>query len=276
MKTATIKLSNGILLPQVGFGTWKISDGEPAAKAVVEALETGYTLIDTATIYDNESGIGQGLKKTNIPRENYQITTKVWNTDQGYDPTLRAFEASLKRLDLTYIDNYLIHWPTPTNRRYHETWRALEHLYKEGLVKAIGVCNFNREHLEDLSLKAEIQPMINQIECHVGFQQNALRQYCQQQQIAIQAWRPLADGHFFDNPIIQTLTQKYHKTAAQIMLRFLVQEEMTLLVKSSSKKRMIDNLAIFDFTLEQADIAQLKTLDSPTGRLSGDPLVFGD
>lgn len=239
-------------MPWLGLGVYLSEAGEETENAVKEAIKAGYRSIDTAAFYKNEESVGKAMKESGVPREELFITTKVWNTDQGYDSTLAAFHESLKKLDLEYIDLYLIHWPV--KEKYKETWKALETLYKEGKARAIGVCNFQIHHLEDLLSEAEIVPMVNQVECHPRLTQKELLRYCQEHQIQLEAWSPLGRGRMLDEPILKELAEKYKKTVAQIILRWNLQCGIVTIPKSVKKHRILENADIFDFELSPEDM----------------------
>lgn len=254
-------LNNGIQIPQLGYGVWKVSDSEVAV-AVEQAMDTGYRLIDTATIYGNESGVGQAIANSVIAREELFITTKVWNADQGYDNTLRAFDASLEKLGLTEVDLYLIHWPTPKFDTYIETYKALEKLYKDGRAKAIGVCNFDIEHLERMMDECDVVPAVNQVECHPFLQQTELRTFCEEHDIQVEAYSPLMNGmNIMEHSVIQELAKKHDKTPAQIILRWHIQSDLVVIPKTVTPSRMKENLSVFDFELSASDMAFIATLD---------------
>lgn len=256
-----VTLNNGLRMPQLGFGVWKVPN-EEAAAAVGKALETGYTSIDTAMIYRNESGVGQAIKDTGIAREKLFITTKVWNADQGYDQTLRAFDESLERLGLDYIDLYLIHWPTPKFDQYVETYKALEKLYRDGRTKAIGVCNFEIEHLERLMSETDVKPVLNQVECHPYLAQNELKAFCAKHDIFVEAWSPLDQGgEVLTDEIIQQISKAHGKTPAQVVLRWHLQNQTIVIPKSVTPSRIEENFNIFDFELTTADMEQINGLN---------------
>ncbi|MBZ4669204.1 MAG: yvgN, partial [Defluviitaleaceae bacterium] len=222
-------LHNGVKMPWLGFGTFKITEEGQVENSVLEALKVGYRHIDTAAVYGNEESVGRAMKNSGVKREEIFLTSKVWNSDQGYDSTLRAFEASLKRLDTDYLDLYLIHWPKPLNK---ETWRALEKLYKEKRVRAIGVSNFKVYHLEELMESCEIVPMVNQVEYHPRLQQTDLLEFCKKHNIQLEAWGPLMQGKIFDIPLMKELSEKYNKTISQIALRWDLQTGVVTIPKS--------------------------------------------
>lgn len=255
----TFTLHNEVQMPYFGLGVYLSKDGTEVINAVKDALDHGYRHIDTAAIYDNEEGVGIGIKESKVPRRDIFLVSKVWNTDQGYDSTLKAFEASLKRLDTDYLDLYLIHWPKGELSK--ETWKALEQLYKEKRVRAIGVSNFLQHHLEDLLTAAEIVPMVNQMEFHPYLVQQDLVDFCRAKGIQYQAWSPMMQGNIFDLEIMKALASKYNKTVAQIVLRWDLQKGVVTIPKSSKKERIISNASIFDFELSLEDMHRLDALD---------------
>lgn len=252
-------LHNGVQMPYFGLGVYLSKDGGEVINAVKDALNHGYRHVDTASIYNNEEGVGIGIKESDVPRKDVFLVSKVWNTDQGYDSTLKAFEASLKRLDTDYLDLYLIHWPKGELSK--ETWKALEQLYKEKRVRAIGVSNFLQHHLEDLLTSAEIVPMVNQMEFHPYLVQQDLVDFCRAKGIQYEAWSPMMQGNIFDLEIMKDLASKYNKTVAQIVLRWDLQKGVVTIPKSSKKERIISNAAIFDFELRPEDMHRLDALD---------------
>lgn len=269
-------LNNGVTIPQIGLGVWRARDDE-AYQSVLTALQLGYRHIDTASIYENEEQVGQAIKDSGIPREEIFVTTKVWNDMQGYDTTLQAFEASLSRLQLDYVDLYLVHWPRPQKDMYIDTYRALETLYEQGKVRAIGVSNFKIPHLDRLLANTTVVPVLNQIECHPYFQQQDVKAFCRQYDIKIEAWAPIMrGGEIFDNPTIKQLSDKYNKSAAQIILRWHIQEGTIAIPKSVTPSRIAENFNIFDFKLSEEDMYLISQLDQPDGRTNKDPDDFND
>ncbi|AJY73513.1 aldo/keto reductase [Paenibacillus beijingensis] len=256
-----VTLNNGLKMPQLGFGVWQVED-EQAAAAVAKAIEVGYTSIDTAMIYKNEIGVGKAIKQSSVPREQLFITTKVWNSDQGYDNTLRAFDESLERLGLDYIDLYLIHWPTPQFDQYVDTYKALERLYQDGRVKAIGVCNFEIEHLERLFNECEVKPVLNQIECHPYLAQNELKDFCAKHDIFVEAWSPLDQGgEVLKDEVIVKIAEAQGKTPAQVVLRWHLQNNSIVIPKSVTPSRIEENFQVFDFELSANEMDEINKLD---------------
>jgi diketogulonate reductase-like aldo/keto reductase len=266
----SVKLSNGVRMPWLGLGVYQAKDGDEVARAIKDAVKAGYRSIDTAAIYGNEEGTGQAVRECGIPREELFVTTKVWNARQGYDSTLEAFEESRKKLGLEYIDLYLIHWPV--KGKYKETWRALEKLYKEGLVRSIGVSNFQIHHLKDVMADSEIVPMVNQVEYHPLLTQKELHAFCKENRIQLEAWSPLMQGQL-DHPTLAEIGKKYDKSPAQVVLRWDLQNEVVTIPKSVTEHRIIENANIFDFQLSSEEIAQLDGLNQ-NKRLGADPDNF--
>lgn len=256
----SVKLNNGIEMPMVGFGVFQVSD-EDTEKAVLEALKAGYRLLDTAAVYGNEAGVGRAIKASGIPREEIFVTTKLWiQRENGYENTKKALEDSLTRLGLDYVDLYLMHQPFGD---VHEQWRAMEDLYKAGKARAIGVSNFHMDRLMDLITCHEIVPAVNQIETHPFYQRDAEIAFHKELGILQQAWAPLAEGKFeiFSNPILTQIAQKHGKSVAQVVLRWLNQRGVAIIPKSVKVERMLENREIFDFTLDEQDLAQIATLN---------------
>ncbi|MGY3205269.1 aldo/keto reductase [Streptomyces sp. TE5632] len=272
-KVPPITLNNGVEMPQLGFGVWQVPDAE-AETAVAAALEAGYRSIDTAAAYGNEEGTGRAIAASGIPREDLFVTTKLWNDDHGYDSTLRAFDASLSKLGLDHVDLYLIHWPTPARGRYVDTYRAFEKLYAEGRVRAIGVSNFQREHLEHLIAETSVVPAVDQIELHPHLQQRAAREYHAQQGIATEAWSPLGQGKgLLEVPAIVAIAQKHGRTPAQVVLRWHIQLGNVVIPKSVTPSRIKENIDVFGFSLDTEDLAAISALDEGR-RLGPDPATL--
>lgn len=255
----TFKLRNGIEMPYLGLGTYMPKDRYEVTNSVKVALENGYRHIDTAAIYRNENDVRLGIEASNVDRTDIFLTTKVWNSDHGYEKTMRAFERSLTNLKMDYVDLYLVHWPV--EGLYKETWRALEDLYKDGRVKAIGVCNFLKHQLEDLMETAVQTPMVNQMEFHPYLVQQELIDFCNKNQIQYQAWSPLMQGKVFEIKEIQELAEKYDKSIAQIVLRYDLQKGVITIPKSATPKRIIANADLFDFEITKTDMDILDALD---------------
>ncbi|MFD8501756.1 aldo/keto reductase [Streptomyces sp. NPDC059687] len=268
----TVTLNNGEKIPQLGFGVFQVPDEETTA-AVASALEAGYRSIDTAAIYGNESGVGKALSVAGVPREDLFITTKLWNADQGYDATLKAFDASLAKLGLEYIDLYLIHWPTPARDLYRDSWRAIEKLVADGRVRTPGVSNFQPAHLRRLVDGASLLPAVNQIELHPGLQQTELRAVHAELGIATEAWSPLAQGAVLGDDAITTVTRRHDKSPAQVVLRWHLQLGNVVIPKSVTPARIRENLDVFDFTLSDDEMAAIATLDRDL-RTGPDPDTF--
>ncbi|MGW5941029.1 aldo/keto reductase [Streptomyces celluloflavus] len=256
----TVKLNNGVEIPQLGFGVFQVPDDETTA-AVTSALETGYRSIDTAAIYGNETGVGRALAASALPREDLFVTTKLWNADQGYDATLRAFDASLAKLGLEYLDLYLIHWPTPARDLYLDSWRAVERLASEGRIRAAGVSNFQPAHLQRLLDDSRLVPAVNQIELHPGLQQAELRAFHAEHGIATEAWSPLAQGAVLDDPAITAIAARTGKSAAQVVLRWHLQLGNIVIPKSVTPARIRQNLDVFGFQLTDEDMAAIAATD---------------
>lgn len=271
----TTTLSNGVKMPWLGLGVFQVEEGPELENAVKTAIVHGYRSIDTAAIYGNEEGVGngirQGIEAAGITREDLFVTSKVWNADLGYDSTIAAYELSLKKLGLEYLDLYLIHWPV--KGKYKEAWRALETLYKEGRVKAIGVSNFLEHQLKDLLEEAEITPMVNQMEYHPRLTQKDLQAFCKAHGIQYEAWSPLMQGQLLDNPELQAIAAKYGKSIAQIILRWDLQNGVVTIPKSTKEHRIVENASVFDFELTAEDMGAIDALDQGL-RVGPDPDNF--
>lgn len=257
----TIKLNNGVEMPILGFGVFQITDLTECERCVVDAIQTGYRLIDTAASYQNEEAVDRGIKQSGIPREELFITTKLWIQGNGYEGTIKAFERSLKRLQLDYIDLYLIH--QPFGDVYGE-WRAMEELYQQGKVRAIGVSNFPPDRIMDLIIHNQIPPAVNQIEVNPFHQQIDTQKFLQDNGVQIEAWAPFAEGrnNIFQNELLLSIAAKHQKSVAQVVLRWLLQRGIVAIAKTTRKQRMIENISVFDFELSTEDMAAITTLDT--------------
>ncbi|NLU76596.1 aldo/keto reductase [Streptomyces sp. HNM0575] len=265
-----VTLNNGIRMPQLGFGVYKVPEDETQS-VVAYALEVGYRSIDTAALYRNEAGTGRALSASGIPREELFVTTKLWNTDQGHDDALRAFDTSLSKLGLDYVDLYLIHWPLPARDLYVETWRALEKIYAEGRARAIGVSNFQPAHLRRLTQESDVVPAVNQIELHPRLQQRELRAFDAGLGVATEAWSPLGRGNgVLEDPVVARIAEKHGRSAAQVVLRWHIQLGNVVIPKSSTPSRIRENLDVFDFQLDGTDLADMETLETGV-RVGPDP-----
>ena len=266
----TITLANGVEMPRIGYGVFRMKEHDVAYNGVTEALKAGYRAIDTAAIYQNEEAVGLAIKDSGIPREEIFVTTKVWNSDQGFDNTLRAFETSLEKLGLEYVDLYLTHWPKPT---LAETYKAIERLYEEKLIRVPGVSNHHQHHLEEVFAVANVKPMVNQFECHPSLSQDSLRAFCAQHNIAVTAWAPLGTGIVFTHPVVKQLAEKYGKTVAQIVLRWHLEIGNIAIPKSVTPERIKENLDVFNFSLQTDEVAAITSLNT-FHRTASDPDNF--
>ena len=257
--TATLPLSSGGAIPQVGLGVWQSGRGATTRNAVLTALRAGYRHIDTARIYGNEADVGAAVRESEVPREEIFVTTKLWNDDQGFDEAQRAFDASLQRLGLDYVDLYLIHWPVPGKRL--DSWRALERLHDERRARAIGVSNFLVPHLEELLAAANEPPTVDQIEMHPFLQQRETRAFCAKAAIVVEAYSPLTHGRKIDDPVITAIAGRVRRSPAQVLLRWGIQKGVVVLPKSTNEGRIIENADVFGFTLDAAAMESLDALD---------------
>lgn len=263
-------LNNGVAMPWLGLGVWRVKDGEEVKLSVRSAIEAGYESIDTAAVYRNEVGVGEAIRESGIARDKLFLTTKVWNSDQGYETTLQAFNESAKKLGVDTLDLYLIHWPV--KEKYTETWRALEKLYRDGYVRAIGVSNFQAHHLEELRKVSEIVPAVNQVEFHPLLTQRELLGYCREHNIQMEAWSPLMQGNL-NHPLLLELAEKYGKSPAQIVLRWDLDQKVVTIPKSITPERIRQNADVFDFSLEAADLGKITALNE-NKRFGPDPDNF--
>lgn len=272
---STAVLNNNVEMPWFGLGVFKVEEGQELVDAVKTAIKHGYRSIDTAAIYGNETGVGQGIREameeTGITRKDLFITSKVWNSELGYEKTIAAYEESLSKLGLDYLDLFLIHWPV--EGKFKEAWRALETLYKEGRVKAIGVSNFQIHHLKDLMEDAEIKPMVNQVEYHPRLTQNELKAFCKENHIQLEAWSPLMQGQLLDNRELQEIANKYGKTIAQVILRWDLQNGVITIPKSTKAHRIVENADVFEFELSEEDMQLIESLNQ-NHRVGPDPDNF--
>ncbi|WP_075620265.1 aldo/keto reductase [Paenisporosarcina indica] len=271
----TTTLHNGVKMPWFGLGVFKVEEGPELVNAVKTAIIKGYRSIDTAAIYGNEEGVGQGIregiKETGITREELFVTSKVWNADLGYESTIEAYQTSLKKLNLDYLDLYLIHWPV--EGKYNDAWRALETIYNEGKVKAIGVSNFHIHHLQDLLKEAKIKPMVDQVEFHPRLTQKELRAFCQEQGIRLEAWSPLMAGQLLEDETLREIGNKYGKSIAQVILRWDLQNGVVTIPKSTKEHRIVENSSVFDFVLSDEDMKKIEEMNE-NHRVGPDPDNF--
>jgi 2,5-diketo-D-gluconate reductase A len=265
-----ITLNDGKTIPQLGLGVWQTPNDE-AAPAVKAALDAGYRHVDTAAVYENEEGVGEGIRGSGIDRGQVFLTTKLWNTDQGYDQTLKAFDASLKRLGTDYVDLYLIHWPSAHRGLFVDTWKAFVKLREEGRAKSIGVSNFYPEHIERIVAETGVRPVLNQIELHPDFQQREVRAFHEKHQIATQSWSPLGQGKLLNHPEIRKIAERLGRTPAQVIIRWHIDNGLIVIPKSVTPSRISENFQVFDFQLAQDDLNVLNGLDDAGARIGPDP-----
>lgn len=266
--TSTYKLNNGLEIPNFGLGVYKSGPGKETINAVLDAFEFGYRLIDTASIYGNEKEVGHAMKRSGLERNEIFVTTKLWNDDHGYENTIKAFNQSLKKLELDYIDLYLIHWPVPGKRK--ESWKAMEELYSKGFCHSIGVSNYTIQHLKELLAEAEVKPVLNQVEFSPFLNQKELKEFCENAGIKIEAYSPLARMKKRNDHTLLEIANKHSKTTAQILIRWALQQKLIVIPKSSNKKRIKENADVFDFALDENDMRVLNNLDEGY-RVSWDP-----
>lgn len=262
------KLHNDVKIPSIGFGTWQIPDGEAARNAIKTAVNTGYRHIDAAAIYANEKGVGTGIKECGLERNELFVTSKVWNTERGYETTLKAFEKTLEDLQLDYLDLYLIHWPASSHQFNNwrkinaDTWKAMEQLYDDGKIRAIGVSNFMENHLEALLENAKIKPMVNQIEYHPGCMQDTCVRFCTENNIQIEGWSPLGRAKVLDNDLLKEIAHAYHKSVAQVCIRWALQNNILPLPKSTTPERIKENYTVFDFEISEGDMKSINQMEN--------------
>lgn len=260
------QLNNGVLIPAIGFGTQQTPDGETATNSVRTAIEAGYRHIDTAAVYKNEVGVGEGIRQSGVDRRSLFVTSKLWNTERGYDSTLRAFDQTMGRLALDYLDLYLIHWPAAPHQFDNwkelnsQTWKAMERLYDEGRIRAIGVSNFMPHHLEALLADANVVPALNQIEYHPGQMQQTCVDFCESHDILVEAWSPLGTGRLIENETLKEVASHYGKSVAQICIRWALQNETLPLPKSITPSRIVENLEVYDFKISNEDMATINAM----------------
>lgn len=270
MRKNHVTLNNTLEIPQIGLGVWKIPN-EDVTQVALSALSLGYRHIDTAKVYGNEKGVGLAIAKTDIPREEIFVTSKLWNDDQGYDSTLRAFDETMSNLGLDVLDLYLIHWPEPSKDLYLDTWRAMIELYEQGRVSAIGTSNFNPSHLTRIIDATGVTPTVNQIELHPRFAQRNLREFHKQHAIAIESWSPLGNGRLLNDERIAVIASKHGCTIAQAILAWHLQQRLIVIPKSVNEARLAENLAAQDIILDDEDIAAFAQIDAVDGRNGADP-----
>ncbi len=258
---STVELNNGVKMPVFGLGVWQVEEGEEVENAVTAAINNDYKLVDTAAAYENEVGVGKALKASDIPREDIFVTTKLWNDSHGYDTAIKALEESLKRLQLDYVDLYLIHWPLPMKGKTVESWKALETLYHDKKVRAIGVSNFHIPHLQELMEQTDIVPALNQLECHPYMNQKELRTFCRENGIVFQSWSPLAQGQVFEDAQLKDIAERNGKTIAQVVIRWHLQQGRAVIPKSIHASRIQENSQVFDFTLSEEDMGLINALN---------------
>ncbi|GAB2889304.1 aldo/keto reductase [Paralcaligenes sp. KSB-10] len=268
-----VKFHDGNSAPQLGLGVWQINT-EITASVVDTAIKEGYRLIDTAAIYGNEAGVGQGIANSGVARDELFITTKLWNEHHDYDSAMSAFDESMKRLGLDYVDLYLIHWPVPETNLYVKAWEAMIQLHDEGRIKSIGVSNFNIEHLQRLLDKTGVLPVVNQIELHPRFQQAELRDFHADHDIVTEAWSPLGRGALWEDPTLTGIALRHGRSVAQVMIRWHIQLGNMVIPKSITPSRIRENFHVYDFMLDDADMAAIAGLDSPDGRSGPNPATF--
>ncbi|MGG7188136.1 aldo/keto reductase [Clostridium paraputrificum] len=266
MKKKFYLLNNNYKMPNIGFGTFRTPSGEETEQSVLNAIKAGYRHIDCAAAYGNEKSVGEAIRKSGVAREEIFVTSKLWNDDKGYENTLAAFNRTLEDLQLEYLDLYLIHWPIAKASKENwkeangESWRALEELYNQGKIKAIGVSNFLEHHLEPLFETAKIKPMVNQIEFHPGMLQKEIVEFCKKHNILVEAWAPFSNGQVLNNPVLKEIADKYEKTVAQLTLRWIIQKGIVPLPKSVTPERIKSNLEVFDFEISAQDVEKIDRL----------------
>ena len=267
-----VTFNDGRTIPQIGLGVWQ-TPNDVAVTAVEAALGAGYRHIDTAAIYQNEEGVGEGIRASGVARADIFLTTKVWNDDQGFESTLRAMDASLKRLGTDYVDLYLIHWPSAFRGKYVETWKALVRLREEGKARSIGVSNFEGDYIEQIIAATGVNPALNQIQLHPRFQQKAMRAKHERLGILTESWSPLRQGKLLEHPVLAAIAARHGKSVAQIIIRWHLDSGLVVIPKSVTPSRIVENFDVFDFTLTDQDKAEIAGLDASDGRLGSDPVT---
>ena len=267
-----LTFNDGLSIPQIGLGVWQ-TPNDVAVQAVETALKTGYRHVDTAAVYQNEAGVGEGLRASGVARGEIFLTTKVWNDDQGYDQTLRAMDASLDRLGTDYVDLYLIHWPSAYRGKFVDTWKALIRLREEGKAKSIGVSNFEGDYLEEIIAATGVTPALNQIQLHPRFQQRAMRAKHEKLGILTESWSPLGQGKLLDNAVVADIAARHGKSPAQVIIRWHLDMGFIVIPKSVTPSRIVENFQVFDFTLSDQDKAAIAGLDAADGRIGSDPVT---
>lgn len=268
-----LTLNDGFTAPQLGLGVWQV-EADQAADIVQTALDAGYRAVDTAAMYRNEPGVGEGIRRSGVAREDVYLTTKLGNADHGYDAAMAAIDDSLERLGTDYVDLYLMHWPLPMFDNYVETWKAMVQMQKDGKARSIGVSNFEKEHLERIIGETGVVPAVNQIELHPKFQQQAMRAYHKTHDIITESWSPLGSGRLIEDRDIGRIAEKHGKSVPQTIIRFLLQEGLMVIPKSATPERIRANFDVFDFSLDEADIETLRDMDSADGRNGPHPSEF--
>jgi len=267
-----VTFNDGRTIPQIGLGVWQ-TPNDVAVTAVEAALGAGYRHIDTAAIYQNEEGVGEGIRASGVARADIFLTTKVWNDDQGFESTLRAMDASLKRLGTDYVDLYLIHWPSAFRGKYVETWKALVRLREEGKARSIGVSNFEGDYIEQIIAATGVTPALNQIQLHPRFQQKTMRAKHERLGILTESWSPLGQGKLLEHPVLAAIAARHGKSVAQIIIRWHLDSGLVVIPKSVTPSRIVENFDVFDFTLTDQDKAEITGLDASDGRLGSDPVT---
>ena len=274
MHAPLIELNDGTRIPQVGFGVWQLPNGDAPA-IVGHALQAGYRHIDTAHAYHNEAGVGRAVRDSGVPRDEIFVTSKLWNLFHGHDEALRAFDASLERLGLEYLDLYLIHWPVPMEDRYVDTWKALIRLRESGRVRSIGVSNFTEDHLDRIVAETGVVPVVNQIELHPKFQQRGARHFHDKLGVRIESWSPLGQGNVMAHEALKAIAAKHGVGVGQVILRWHVEQGLIVIPRSKTPKHIEDNLRIFGFALDKDDMAAIAAMDAPDGRIGPVPEELG-